>query len=191
VDGGHSRNLSPQQRGSFLFIQAMGTSDTLIHGPSSQRRNAQKGDLESLADEGLLRRDFANSSTPSYEVTPLGRLFHTERMQTAKGPPQRLRPRSIAISRRTTSEGSIAKHTTVGGKRNRGSGQQKTSLNSPRSGMGAVRRSWHSLPASRRKRVSLSRRIRPRLSIGSGRFSRRYRPGQTTSQKRCSPIGVR
>lgn len=78
------RNLSPQQRGSFLFIQTMGTSDTLIHGRSSERRPAQKGDLDSLAEVGLLRRELVSSRTPSYHVTPMGRLFHAEQMQTAK-----------------------------------------------------------------------------------------------------------
>jgi hypothetical protein len=78
------RGLSPLQRGAFLLVQTNVGSDTLIHNRSSQRRSARKGDLESLAGAALLRRDFANPKTPMYEVTPMGRLYYTEQMQTAK-----------------------------------------------------------------------------------------------------------
>jgi hypothetical protein len=78
------RHLRPQQRGPFLLVST-GQADFLIHvgGSVQERPQVRKGDLETLADYRLLRRDFGSGGNPMYEVSPLGRLFDAEQKRTS------------------------------------------------------------------------------------------------------------
>jgi hypothetical protein len=76
------RSLPVEHRGPFFLIQADGDA-FLVHSYVVERPHVRKGDLETLAEERLLRRDFGGSGTPAYEVTPLGRRYDAERKRSA------------------------------------------------------------------------------------------------------------
>jgi hypothetical protein len=76
------RSLPAAKRDAFLLIGAMGGS-FLIHPDLKERREVAKGDLETLADSGLLRRDFGSKGTPNYQITPQGRRYYAEMKRRA------------------------------------------------------------------------------------------------------------
>lgn len=76
------RSLPSNQHGKFLLIGTM-EGYFLIHAHLGERPEVRQGDLETLADRGLLRRGFGGKGTPNYEITPLGRRYYSETKRRA------------------------------------------------------------------------------------------------------------
>jgi hypothetical protein len=76
------RSLPSNQHDKFLLV---GTREgyLLIHPHLGERPAVRQGDLETLADNGLLRRGFGGKGTPNYEITPQGRRYYAEMKQRA------------------------------------------------------------------------------------------------------------
>jgi hypothetical protein len=54
-----------------------------MHPFLGERSNVRKGDLETLADNRLLRRDTGSGGEALYEVTPQGRQYYAEMKRRA------------------------------------------------------------------------------------------------------------
>lgn len=79
------RQLPTEKHGRFLLTETMGGS-FLIHPYVPERPAVRRGDLESLADYGLLRRGFGSRGTPNFEITPQGRRYYTEMKRRVSEP---------------------------------------------------------------------------------------------------------
>jgi len=71
------RSLPGDQHGSFLLGATLGGS-FLLHPFLGERPGVRRGDLETLADSGLLRRYVNSSGDPLYDITPQGRRYYAE-----------------------------------------------------------------------------------------------------------------
>jgi hypothetical protein len=71
------RSLPHSQRGDFLLLN---TEDgyLLLHPSLGERPFVRKSDLETLASNMLLRRDFGSGGDPVYDITPQGRRYYAE-----------------------------------------------------------------------------------------------------------------
>jgi hypothetical protein len=76
------RALPSHQHDKFLLVGTM-EGYFLIHPHLGERPAVRQGDLETLADNGLLRRGFGGKGTPNYELTPQGRRYYAEMKQRA------------------------------------------------------------------------------------------------------------
>jgi hypothetical protein len=79
------QRLPKEKHDNFLFLRTSGP-DLLIHPAIPERTNIRGGDLEVLADEGLLRRGYTPSGGLTYENTPQGRRYCAE-MRIRAGQP--------------------------------------------------------------------------------------------------------
>lgn len=74
------RSLSPEQSESFFFYSTGGGS-FLSH--MGIRLPARRGDVDTLADCGLLRRVASGTSRYIYDITPRGRRYYAQMKQRA------------------------------------------------------------------------------------------------------------
>jgi hypothetical protein len=81
------RKIPRSKRSPFILSQAMGGESHLIHvGLEGRQLSASRGDLETLAERGLLRASFSSRGTPLFDVTPEGRRYY-EYMKVRSGKP--------------------------------------------------------------------------------------------------------
>lgn len=71
------RELTPDKRGPFLLASTHGGS-FLIHSAIRERPEVNRGDLDTLVENGLLRLGFGSQGTPNFTITPLGRRYYAE-----------------------------------------------------------------------------------------------------------------
>lgn len=71
------RGLPQNQHDSFLLIS---TEDgyLLLHPYLGERPSVRRGDLDTLAENLLLRRDIGTGGDPLYDITPQGRRYYAE-----------------------------------------------------------------------------------------------------------------
>jgi hypothetical protein len=74
--------LPREKHDSFLLVDTSG-GYFLIHPHIEERPAVRKGDLEALANNTLLRRDFGSTGSPLYEITPEGRRYYAEMKRRA------------------------------------------------------------------------------------------------------------
>jgi hypothetical protein len=74
--------LPAAERGKFVLLRTLDGS-FLNHSHLGERPSVNEGDLETLADKGLLRRGWGGGGTPNYEITPEGRRYWSEMKQRA------------------------------------------------------------------------------------------------------------
>jgi hypothetical protein len=73
--------LPPEQHGPFYLFTMMDKS-FLLNNHIAERPQVRPGDLNTLAEHGLLRRTYARKSH-GYEIKPQGRRYYTEMMRRA------------------------------------------------------------------------------------------------------------
>ncbi len=73
-----NRNISQEQRQKFILAQTLNNGDYLIHPglPKETKVKAYIGDIEALADEGLLSMTRGSRGSPMFDVTPLGLKYY-------------------------------------------------------------------------------------------------------------------
>jgi hypothetical protein len=76
------RDLSQSQHDSFLLV-GVAEGYFLMHPFLGERSYVRRGDLETLADYRLLRRDTGCGGEALYEVTPQGRRYYAEMKRRA------------------------------------------------------------------------------------------------------------
>jgi hypothetical protein len=69
------RSIPREHRHRFLLL-VTGEGSFLMYPGVGERPSAHKADLETLADAGLLRRDFTRQGGPIYDITPHGRRYY-------------------------------------------------------------------------------------------------------------------
>jgi hypothetical protein len=79
------RAVSPRDRNAFLLIKVMGGGPFLLHAGLKQSE-VYEGDLDTLADYGLLRRKYGSRGNEMFDVTPVGRQCY-EWMKEQEGDP--------------------------------------------------------------------------------------------------------
>jgi hypothetical protein len=85
------RNLPREQRHPFILSETFGGGSDLVHaGFGGRRHYAYRGDLETLAESGLLRMSFTARATPTFDITPEGRAYYEEMKAQAGEPIERL-----------------------------------------------------------------------------------------------------
>jgi len=70
-----SRNVPREQRERFLVSQTYGGT-SLHHGGLGENNQAFIGDVEALANEGLINLSYASSGTARFDVAPLGYRYY-------------------------------------------------------------------------------------------------------------------
>ncbi len=84
-----SRNIPKDQRQKFMFIQTAG--DSWIRHPGLPGSfSAYLGDVEILANEGLINLTYSPGGTPNFDVTPRGFRYYEYLKQNESEPYQRL-----------------------------------------------------------------------------------------------------
>ena len=76
------RSLPQSQHDSFMLLGVQ-EGYFLLHPSLGERPAVRKGDLETLADNKLLRRDIGSGGDRLYEVTPQGRRYYAEMKRRA------------------------------------------------------------------------------------------------------------
>jgi hypothetical protein len=80
-----SRNVPREQRQRFLVSQTL-SGASLHHGGLGGNNPVFIGDIEALANEGLINLSYASSGSPRFDVTPLGYRYY-EHMKLQAGSP--------------------------------------------------------------------------------------------------------
>jgi hypothetical protein len=84
-----SRNVPKSQRTKFILIQTM--QDSWIKHPGVRGTlPAYKGDIEVLANEGLLNLAYSAKGTPNFDVTPRGFRYYEYLKHSESEPIQRI-----------------------------------------------------------------------------------------------------
>ena len=71
-----SRNVSKEDMEGFLFVATFGGSSILHKGLPNGEVAAYIGDLEALANLGLLQRRFSSKGSPIFDIAPLGYKYY-------------------------------------------------------------------------------------------------------------------
>ena len=82
------RNIPKKERQGFFFVNSFDGSTILHEGLRKGEVPAYIGDLEALANLGLLQRRFGSSGTPIFDIAPLG-FKHYEHLILSAGQPVR------------------------------------------------------------------------------------------------------
>lgn len=80
------RSTPRTQRQKFVVAEAMGGAHLLHPGLPEQRSDVYVGDVEALAQAGLLNLSYGSSGTPQFDITPLGFRYY-EYLRAASGKP--------------------------------------------------------------------------------------------------------
>lgn len=83
-----ARNVEREKRQKFLFIQVMGGA-WIQHDGLREQLNAYEGDIQALANEGLLDVTY-NRSTWGFDVTPRGFKYYTHLKEQLGQPIQQI-----------------------------------------------------------------------------------------------------
>ena len=71
------RALPKEQHGPFILLSMM-DGYFLLHAHLGERPGIRPGDLDTLAENGLLRLGYSGGGDKTYEITPLGRRYYGE-----------------------------------------------------------------------------------------------------------------
>jgi hypothetical protein len=82
-----SRNIPKSQRRKFIIIQTMDES-WIQHPGIRGTLPAYKGDIEALANEGLLNLAYSSKGTPNFDVTPRGIKYYEYLKESVSEPVQ-------------------------------------------------------------------------------------------------------
>lgn len=70
------KNIPRAGHRDFLLVRTFGGDELLFPGSPGGSVTVYHGDVETLADEGLLRRSYGSKGTPNFAITPLGHRYY-------------------------------------------------------------------------------------------------------------------
>jgi len=85
-----TRNVSKQRRQEFLIADSFGGSTIIHEGLPNGEVSAYIGDLEALADVGLLQRRFSSRGSPIFDIAPLGYKYYEHLILSISQPIRRV-----------------------------------------------------------------------------------------------------
>lgn len=85
-----TRNVPRDQRQKFWVVQADGGDFSIHPGLPGGHANIYMGDIEILANEGLLNLSYGPSGTPQFDVTPTGFAYYDHLKKQLGQPTQRI-----------------------------------------------------------------------------------------------------
>jgi hypothetical protein len=84
------RNIPRERRQGFIFVDSLDRSLILHKGLPNGQFPAYIGDLEALANVGLLQRRFGSTGNPIFDIAPLGVEYYESLILSAGQPVRRV-----------------------------------------------------------------------------------------------------